>query len=122
MGDDLCVNTDNIIQHIDNVVQHSDNVAQHIDNMHHTQQGTDDEQYIHVQRWVVRLAIHLLLFLSIGAACSIVLLVVWMVALNHATNEIKQSQEANRIIIENNQKVILDNQKALIKTIEQKSQ
>ena len=67
---------------------------------------------------MVRLSTHLLFVLALGATCSIVLLVAWMVALNRATNEIKEHQISNRVIIEKNQEVILDNQKAILKAFE----
>jgi hypothetical protein len=80
----------------------------------------DDGQYVRVQRWVVRLAVHLLLFLAIGAASSIGLLVTWMIVINRSTNDIKEHQVANRKIIEDNQKLIMENQKAILKVVEKK--
>ena len=116
MTDDADQRQHNLEQRADNVGQHADNAGQHADNI---QQGTDDEQYVRVQRWVVRVAEYLLILLAMGAASSILLLAFWMIALDHATKEIKQDQVWNRKIVEANQKLILDNQDKIIKITEE---
>lgn len=78
--------------------------------MNKTQEEKDlrELRNIHVPFWIVRVTEYLVLTLALGCASSFIVLFVWVILLNASAVKIKENQDNNRAILENNQKVILD--------------
>lgn len=78
--------------------------------MNKTQEEKDscELRNIHVPFWIVRVTEYLVLTLALGCASSFMVLFVWVILLNVSAVKIKENQDNNRAILENNQKAIIE--------------
>lgn len=62
---------------------------------------------------------YLVISLLLGALTTFLVVGFWLLTLRSSTVDIKNHQEANRIILEENQKIIKNNQKEILKHLDQ---